>query len=59
MANNRNGRMDKERRRNEANIRNSVWAAFSPERQLNLLDNLFGQGLGAAKQRRKIAKKIK
>jgi hypothetical protein len=48
----------KTRKHTEALERNAKWEALSFEAQLKQLDTMFGQGLGAAKQRAKIAKKI-
>ena len=44
------------RKREEATIRNVAWAELSPERQLAALDAKFGTGLGATKQRARLAK---
>jgi hypothetical protein len=54
-----NGRADRQRRREEAEVRNSKWAALTPQQQLDSLDTTFGKDLGCAKQRAKIQKKIK
>ena len=53
------GRAERQRRREEAEVRNAKWAALTPQQQLDKLDQVFGIGLGAAKQRAKIAKRIK
>lgn len=53
-----NGRADRERRRNEAEARNAIWAALTPQQQLAELDKRFGAGKGATKQRKKLAKKL-
>jgi hypothetical protein len=45
----------KAQRREEAESRNSKWAAKSYTEQLTYLDKLFGKGKGAGKQRAKIA----
>ena len=51
-----NGRAERDRRREEAEARNSKWAALTPQQQLAHLDKL---GHVAKKQRSKIEKKMK
>ena len=53
-----NGRADRDRRREEAEARNAIWAALTPQQQLTELDKRFGVGKGATKQRAKLAKKL-
>lgn len=48
----------KEQRRAEAEARNALWASKTPQEQLAYLDNMFGAGKGASKQRAKLAKKL-
>lgn len=50
---------DRKIKREEAEARNSEWAARSPKNQLAELDRRLGKGVGAKKQRAKIAEKIK
>jgi len=38
--------------------RQAAWAALSPEEQLKAIDKRLGEGLGAKKQRAKLAKKL-
>ena len=45
-------------KREQAEARNAKWAAKSFDEQIAYLDNLFGKGKGAAKQRAKIAKQM-
>jgi Spy/CpxP family protein refolding chaperone len=52
-----NGRVDRERRREEAEVRNAKWAVLTPEQQIAKLDVVFGAGKGAVKQRAKILKR--
>lgn len=52
-------RSAKELKHKQAVERNEKWAALSFEKQLEHLDKIFGKGEGAAKQRAKIAEKIK
>ena len=49
----------KEIKQKEAVARNEKWASLTFEAQLGNLDDTFGKGNGAAKQRLKIAEKIK
>lgn len=46
---------DKQRKREEAEARNSAWRALSPKEQLASLDRRLGKGVGAVKQRARIA----
>lgn len=48
----------KDQRRKEAEKRNAAWAAHTPVEQLALLNSIHGVGVGALKQRLKIAKRI-
>jgi hypothetical protein len=57
MARKRLDRRDERRR--DALIRNDVWAGFTPVQQLDLLDRNLGVGIGAKKQRARIARLIK
>jgi len=50
---------NKERKRKEAEARNTKWASYSYTEQIQMLDDTFGVGKGASKQRAKIAKKMK
>ena len=43
----------------EAERRNEAWRALTPEEQLASLDARLGAGVGARKQRERIAKTIK
>ncbi len=52
-------RSAKELKHKQAVERNARWAALSFESQLEQLDKTFGKDQGAAKQRAKIAEKIK
>lgn len=54
-----NGRVDRERRREEAIQRNAKWAVLTPQQQLEVLNKNFGDGLGAKKQRAKLTKKLR
>ena len=49
---------EKARKRAEGEARLAIWTAKSPTEQLAYLDNLFGKGKGASKQRAKLAKKL-
>ena len=49
----------KEKRREEAEKRNTRWRAMTPEKQLEELDKRLGKGKGAKKQRSKLLKKLK
>jgi hypothetical protein len=54
-----NGSAERQRRREEADVRNAKWAALTPQQQILKLDVVFGAGKGAVKQRTKIQKRIK
>lgn len=45
-------------RQKEAEARNGAWALLSPEKKLEQLDARLGAGVGAVKQRARIARKI-
>lgn len=45
-------------RRKEARERLEEWQNKTPQQQLNALDNRLGKGLGAAKQRTRLTKKL-
>jgi hypothetical protein len=45
-------------RRIEAEGRAEVWEGLTPQQQLSVLDGRLGKGLGAEKQRARIAKAI-
>jgi len=45
-------------KRDEATERQQVWAALSPKQQLADLDRRLGEGVGAVKQRARLAEKI-
>lgn len=49
---------EKQRRHVEALERNAKWDKLSPKQQLEQLDKRFGLGLGAKKQRDRLAEKI-
>lgn len=51
-------KQSKEERRAAAKARNEHWATKSPKEQLADLDRRLGKGVGAAKQRAKILKRI-
>jgi hypothetical protein len=52
-----NKRLDKQGvRRIEAEGRAEVWEGLTPEQQLATLDRRLGKGVGAVKQRKRIAK---
>lgn len=46
----------KQRKREEAEVRNEAWRQLSPQEQLAELDKRFGKGKGATKQRKRLAK---
>lgn len=46
------------KRREAAEARNARWAALSPDQQLDALDERFGEGVGATKQRIKLHNKL-
>jgi len=46
----------KKAKREEAEIRNAWWLELTPKEQLQALDRRLGKGVGAAKQRARIAK---
>jgi hypothetical protein len=48
----------KEQRRKTAEEIQTAWGALSPEEQLKHLDRRLGRGVGAQKQRAKIARRI-
>lgn len=50
---------ERDRRRQEAAARVEEWRKLTPQEQLNELDRRLGKGLGAARQRAMIAKRIK
>lgn len=56
MSNNRRDRQGV--RRIEAEGRAEVWEGLTPQQQLATLDRRLGKGLGAEKQRARIAKTI-
>ncbi len=45
----------KEARRNQAKERNAEWAKLTPKQQLAALDQRFGEGKGASRQRKRLA----
>lgn len=47
-----------ERKRVEGAERNAEWAAMSPKDQLASLDRRLGKGIGAKRQREKLASKM-
>lgn len=51
-------KQSKEERRAAAKARNDRWAIKGPKEQLADLDRRLGKGVGAAKQRAKILKRI-
>lgn len=46
----------KEQRRVEGEERNAEWRTLSPAQQLSYLDSMLGNGVGAKRQRAKLAK---
>jgi hypothetical protein len=46
-------------KRDDANVRNEAWRELSPERQLRELDRRLGRGVGAARQRTRLARRAK
>lgn len=48
------GSLAKEKRKKEADDRQKVYDDLSPAEKLKKLDALFGPGLGAAKERKKL-----
>ena len=53
-----NGRLRKEERRKSAQIRQKEYEKITPTQQLAKLDKMFGEGLGAEKERKKLSKKM-
>lgn len=51
MGQNRNGRMDKDRRRAAALIRTEKWEKLTLAQKVESLDSRLGIGVGAKKQR--------
>jgi hypothetical protein len=47
------------RRRREADERNAAWRALTPKEQLETLDRRHGKGLGAKRQRERIAAQMR
>jgi len=47
------------KRQSEADERNEKWASLSPREQLKVLDERLGKGVGAKRQRARIASLIK
>ncbi len=45
-------------RQKDAEARNAAWAALSAEDQLKVLDARLGNGMGAAKQRKRLQSKL-
>jgi hypothetical protein len=45
-----------DRRRTEGAERNEYWRSLTPDRQLAILDARLGKGVGAKRQRAKLAK---
>jgi hypothetical protein len=50
--------LDKARRRDEAEARVAKWQALSPEAKLKELDEQFGTGVGARRQRARLEKEL-
>lgn len=48
----------KEKKHEEAQVRNDGWASLTPQQQLDALDSRLGKGVGAVKQRAKLQSKI-
>jgi hypothetical protein len=46
-------------KREDAAARNEAWAGLTPERQLAALDRRLGRGVGARKQRARLAKAMR
>lgn len=45
-------------RRAQANARVEAWRSLSPQQKLKTLDNRLGKGLGAVRQRERIAQEL-
>jgi hypothetical protein len=58
MTNIRRGREAREKRREAANKRSGDYELTDAATQLNILDNRLGVGVGAAKERARLAKQI-
>lgn len=43
------------RKHEESEERNAKWRSLSPTQQLEMLDSMFGPGLGASRQRKRLA----
>ena len=52
------GRYRAERQQKERDERNAEWRALTPQQQVQELDRRLGVGLGAAKQRKRIAERL-
>ena len=50
--------LSKTQRREDAEVRHARWDALSPKEQLRQLDIRLGKGVGAKKQRVRLAKRI-
>lgn len=55
----RRGREYREKRQDEAKGRNEARATLTPEQQIEALDNRLGVGVGAERERARLAKQIK
>ena len=53
-----NFRERKDQRRKDALTRQEDWSSLTPQQQLTELDNRLGKDQGAAKQRKRLQKKI-
>ena len=53
-----NGRLRKEQRRKSAQFRQKEYEKTIPSQQLAKLDKMFGEGMGATKEREKLSKKM-
>lgn len=49
---------DKNTKRIEAEVRNEDWASLGPKKQLAEMDRRLGKGVGAKKQRARLAEKL-
>jgi hypothetical protein len=49
---------DKATKKLEAEVRNEDWASLGPKKQLESLDRRLGKGVGAKKQRARLAEKL-
>lgn len=45
-------------RRKQGEVRNKVWRALSPKEQLSVLNERFGPGKGAPRQRKRLDKQL-